>query len=131
MVGFVRMRRTQITCREQFIFIMDLFVIFPFFSLWGLKTPAICLFYTGFSKGDEDVEAWGWVIQTYARDFVLCSILICFLIIYLLFIILTKRAKWLSGWPGVQQALGPGFDSQVHPKLYDIFSNIFSCSAFQ
>ena len=75
----------------------------------------------------KDVLIW-LANSNSARDFVVSSICCCFYIIYSLSIIFTNACRWLGGWCVGCVSLGPGFESQVHPKpLFVIFLHLITC----
>ena len=62
MVETVRTRRVQRHPRETFMLLTALFAIFGYVSLCGLKTPAICLSFTGKKEDDDELLVRGWTV---------------------------------------------------------------------
>ena len=69
MVEFVETRRIEPNHHAIFIFSMGLIAIIRGCMLWGLKTPAICLYFAGTIEEDDDALVHHWTIQKNARLF--------------------------------------------------------------
>ena len=128
MVETVWTWRTQWTCRALFIFNVHLIAIFRPWELWGLKSPAICLFFlTGQQRRWRAGDMW-LVHSNITRAFWLFSSMIfVFHILFLLIIMITGTNAWFSGKWGGRSLLGPEFDSQVHQNFYIVLFNMITC----
>ena len=101
MVEFVKAKRIQPNPREQFLIIRGLIAINRASMLWGLKTPAICLFF--YRPGEED-EGRGasWLVHSKNNTRFICfqHRRCVFYIIFVAYFINKRRqvAEWLVRW---------------------------------
>ena len=101
MAGFVRSRRTYWHPREIFLLTTRLIAIFPHCGLWGLKTPAIYLFFLQAQRRRQG-RVSVWLDDSKERAF-LCLCTAYLIVLYIIFVSYyinkaCKLVQWMMRW---------------------------------